>query len=96
MAWNWVTLYTREFTFLEVPLLALTQNAAQFRETIREIEIFYPKNTLDKTYGARSKHSVRASFEELSANLQKFRFALRFFHLPNCKGVAKGSWFQFR
>ena len=54
------------------------QTSRTFKETLFErFKEFAPSVASDKTYGARNVKAVRAKWDEIAADVQKFRFSLR-------------------
>lgn len=74
----------------EDPVTGIDQTAGRFRETMfAKFKTFAPPDSSDKTYGGRTSKSVRAKFDELAADIQKFREALRRVGVSNPSGVTR-------
>lgn len=62
----------------EDPVTGIDQTAARFRATLFDrFKALAPVGASDKTYGGRTAKSARAKFDEISADVQKFRDSLR-------------------
>lgn len=62
----------------EDPVTGIDQTAARFKATLfTKFSSFAPADASEKVYGGRTPKSVRAKFDEVSADVQKFRGALR-------------------
>lgn len=79
----------------EDPETGTDQTAGRFKKTMFErFKTFAPELCSEKTYGARTAKAVRAKFDEVSADLQKFRESLRFIHSCNPTGVTEDGIFS--
>lgn len=66
--------------FSEDATTGVEQTVALLRDTLFEKFKSFRKSTREKTYSARSKHSVCAKFDEVSTNVQNFCYALCIVH----------------
>lgn len=74
----------------EDAIAGVDQTATRFRETMFEkYKSFAPKGCSRKSYGGRSPKSVRAKFNEVATDIQKFREALRCIRAANPTGVTE-------
>lgn len=79
----------------EDAVTGVDKTVARFRETIFEkFKSLARPDANDRTYAARSARSVRAKFDEVAADIQKFRDALRLIRSSNPTGVTEGEIFS--
>lgn len=72
----------------EDPIVGIDQTAGRFRSTMfQKFKEMAPVGSNEKTYGGRTPKSVRAKFDEISADVQKFRSAIKRVQSCNPTGV---------
>lgn len=74
----------------EDPVTGIDQTAGRFKSTMFEkFKELGPNDVHDKRYGGRSAKSARAKFEEVAADVQKFRDAILRVRASNPTGVTE-------